>query len=490
LRVSPRRTPEGTSGAARVLALLALAAPTLAALALATLVLLTCSLALTGCAEPARGPNIVLIVLDTVRLDYTGPSPDGDSATPVLDGLAQEGTVFTDVWANGPWTVPSHASIFSGLLPSSHKCTGHNHLFQSTSPTFAELLKEAGYETAAFYSNPWLTDRLTGMLRGFEHYAVESDDRERIFHRGNQGGPESVANVDEWLSGRDASRPFLMFVNFLEPHLPYDPPERYREEHLSDLPFDDVFKTAWAMELNAGALQPERVDFERAGRLYAGDVNAADEYLGQVLESLGQHVDVENTVIIVTSDHGENLGDYGFMDHQFGLFETLIEVPLVVRAPGLLEPGRRDDPTMLSDIYDTILELAGIEDGPDTPHSRSLLGPPAAPDRPLIAEYTGATASLIEALVALNPGLDPAPLKRAFSKVRIGRMEYTVGSDGSETLYDVAGDPGRTRNLVDEMRELATAMFDVMPAVSTAGGGEVQVDEEMRERLRALGYVR
>ncbi|MFH1501591.1 MAG: sulfatase [Candidatus Eisenbacteria bacterium] len=457
---------------------------------IAALALLAAAVAWTGCDRTPARPNIVIIVLDTVRRDHTGVAREGTSATPVLDGLAAEGTTFTNVWANGPWTVPSHASMFSGLLPSSHKCTGHNHLFRTTSPTFAERLRDEGYETAAFYSNPWLGDKLTGMLRGFEQFAVDPEDEMEVFHRGDQGGSRTAANVQEWLAERAAGRPFLMFVNLLEPHLPYDPPEEYRRTHLPDLRPDDVFKTAWALEFNAGILAPERVDFERLGRLYAGDVSTADGYLGTILDALNEHVDMENTVVVVTSDHGENLGDHGFMDHQFGLFETLIEVPLVVLAPGLIPPGRRDDPAMLSDLYDTVLDVAGVAEGPDTPHSRSLAGPPARPDRPMISEYTGANARLIEALKELNPDLDTSRVELAFSKVRVGSVELTVASDGSRTLYDVAADPLRTKNLADERPGLVNVLLDVMPVVELPPGTELEIDEEMRERLRSLGYIR
>lgn len=444
----------------------------------------------TACERRPARPNIVLVVLDTVRRDYTDLGGSDASSTPVLDRLAAEGTAFTNVWANGPWTVPSHASIFSGLLPSSHRCTGHNHLFETESPTFAELLSESGYETAAFFSNPWLTSRLTGMLRGFEEHCVNPVDGMTIFHRGDQGGPETIRNVEEWLSERDRSRPFLLFVNFLEPHLPYDPPDEYREAHLADLPADEVFETMWALEYNAGVRSFDGADMGRAARLYAGDVHTADGHLGDVLELLGQLAEEENTVVMVTSDHGENLGDYGFMDHQFGLFETLIEVPLVIRAPGRLPPGRRDDPVMLSDLYDTVLELAEIEEGPDTPHSRSLLGPPANPDRPIVAEYIGANAALLRALRELNPDLDTSRVELAFSKVRVDSMEFTVASDGSQTLFDLAADPERTRDIAAERQGVTNLLFELMPAVTLVGGGESEVDEEMREWLRSLGYIR
>jgi len=427
--------------------------------------------------------------MDTVRRDYTGIGGMRPSPTPTLDRVASHGTVFTDVWATGPWTVPSHASIFSGLLPSSHQCTGLSNRFDVASPTFAEVAVETGYEAVAFYSNPWLTDRLTGMLRGFEQHCSEPEDSRDIFSRGDQGGPETMANVEAWLERRDRSRPFLLFVNFLEPHLPYDPPEAYRRKYMSDVPLNERFETAWALEFNAGMIPAEQIDFERTARLYAGDVSAADAYAGRVLELVREHVGDDDTVIMITSDHGENLGDHGYMDHQFGVFETLVEVPLVVSAPGRLEHGTRDDPVMLTDIYDTVLDLVGAEDGPDTPHSRSLLGPPAEDDRALLSEYAGANESLIRALKNLNPELDTTREEMAFSKIRLGALEYTVASDGSESLYNLERDPGRKDDISKAHPEITDVMLQLMPAIDVAESGSFEIDEEMREWLRSLGYV-
>lgn len=454
------------------------------------LVFLTVVALLTSCSSEPSRPNIVIVVLDTVRLDYTGPGGATEQLTPALDGLAEEGTVFSLAWSNAPWTVPSHASMFSGLLPSSHKCTGRHFTFLSPTPTFAELLGESGYQTVAFFSNPWLSDRLTGMLRGFDERLVESGRGTEILTTVDQGGRRSVANVSTWLSERRDERPFLMFVNLLEPHLPYHPPADYRQARLSDIPRDYVVTTTMAHELNAGLRDPESFDFERMGRLYGGDVNTADRYLGELLRLLKEHGVYEDAVIVVTSDHGENLGDHGYMDHQFGVFASLIDVPLVVRAPVLLPPGTRDDPVMLTDIYDTVLDVAGIETGPDTPHSRSLLGSPADAARPQIAEYTGANPELVKHLNYLNPSHDTSRQEVAYAKVRVDSLEFTVGTDGSEELFDLKNDPGRERNLAPANPAAVGALLELLPAVRHAEGVEVEIDEEMREWLRSLGYIR
>ena len=145
---------------------------------------------------------------------------------------------------------------------------------------------------------------------------------------------------------------------------------------------------------------------------------------------------------------------------------------------------------MLTDIYATVLELAGVTSATPTPHSRSLLGTPAVPGRPVIAEYTGANASLTRHLRNLNPELDTSRLEVAYAKVRVGRLEFTVGSDGSEILHDLVADPGRERNVAPGNPGTVNALFELLPAVELVEEEGLEIDEEMREWLRSLGYIR
>jgi arylsulfatase A-like enzyme len=454
---------------------------------LSAALLATCLIAGCGESGPAR-PNIVVVVLDTVRRDVSELSSTGVSPTPNLDRLGSESTVFTNAWSTGPWTVPSHASMLTGLLPSSHGCTGYNSFLGSERRTVAEYLVGHGYETVAFFSNPWLTDRMTGMMRGFETRYEEVGHDTRVFNIVDQGGEATSRNIATWLGERKGDKPFLMFVNFLEPHLPYSPPEAYRLEHLPDLPARSIVTTEWAHEFNAGMYPAQDVDWKRVISLYLGDVATADSYLGELLGELERQGLYENTAVIVTSDHGENLGEHGYMDHQFGLFETLLAVPLVVRTPGQREPAVRTDPAMLTDIFPTALELAGVENAPDLLHARSLLGPPAPEDRPLIAEYSGAGVPLIEILQGINPELDVSQMVLASATVRVGQLRFTLSSDGEGNLQDFTRNPVDRADLARHGRTISSSMVRLLPAV-VQPSGEMEMDEETRESLRSLGYL-
>jgi arylsulfatase A-like enzyme len=523
----------------------------LAAAALAALALLA-----AGCSRVPKGPTIVLVVLDTVRRDYTGPAapaedtaaqpgapaeagaaadatsdPGGagaaapaDSApaptpassarparapasfTPTLDRLAAEGTCYTQAWANAPWTVPSHASLFTGLLPGEHGCATADPRLKATLPTVAELLLAHGYRTAAFYSNPWLADRTTNLLRGFgERYEAPIGSlHELVSPFGDQGGRNVLALVSKWLDAYDGRRPCFVFVNFLEAHLPYDPPADYRRAHLADLPPGDKVSIQWGHEYSAGLHPPQFVDWERVRRLYGGDVNTADRLLDGLVQLLQRRGLYDDCVLIVTSDHGENLGDHGLVEHQFSVHESVLGVPLVVRAPasalakagrGLgLPSGRVATPVELIDLFPTILELAGAPaPAPGPAHARSLLsGAPAR--RPLIAEYDGPGPGLLGLLRGLNPNLDATALAPALRTLRRGDWRVTVSSAGDRWLHHLPSDPGQARDLaarhprgaasLDSLLVTATGRGTVAPA------GAAPLDEEARRRLRALGYVR
>lgn len=456
---------------------------------------------LSSCGLRPERPNVVMIVLDTVRSDFTGTRAGGRDATPTLDRLAAEGANFVNAWATAPWTVPSHASLFTGALPSEHGCSIRRLRFDTELPTLAELLGSAGYQTAAFFSNPWLTDDATGLLRGFatrEEVPYSGFMNRPLGLNGYQGGRNIVRNLTAWLGGRPKDRPFFVFVNLLEAHLPYDPPPDYRAAHLRDLRSDDKVTIDWGMEFNAGLHPTESVDWDRVRRLYAGDVSTADGLLAQVAALLEREGVDRNTVLVVTSDHGENLGEHDLIEHQFSVHETLLSVPLVIRAPGRLPTGVREEPVMLTDVFATILAFAGIEH-PTPKQSRSLLAAPGAGSsedragRPLFAEYEGPHPALVGLLRSVNPALETSRFESAYRTVRIGDMRLTVSDDGSVTLHDLSADPGQMRDIAsgrpERVAELRRILDQALTIPGAAEGDEPELDPETKDKLRSLGYV-
>lgn len=440
---------------------------------------------LIGCTAEPQKPNIVFVVLDTVRSDATGVN------TPALNRLAAKSARFNNAFSAAPWTVPSHGSMFTGMLPSNHGCTFAHPKLSPLKTTIASLLSENAYKTVAFYSNPWLGDRATGLLRGFseKHESPVGGLGRMISKNGDQGGRETISSISSWLNLNN-EEPYFLFVNFLEAHLPFDPPADYRKKLLSDLPADDIVSIGWGHEFNAGLHDPDEVDWSRINRLYKGDVNHADRLLSALLKELG---DLENTIVIVTSDHGENIGDHDLMEHQFSVDETLISVPLILYAPEYLETGIYDQPVMTTDIFATVLELAGVEY--DLPvHSKSLLHPEEnGLNRPLVAEYTGPSPGLQDLIIGLNPDRETEDLFEYRRTVRSGNLRLTVVGETAK-LYNMDIDPGQKTDIAEGNESTVELLIEMLanPADSKwlEYDADVELDPETRRQLESLGYVR
>ncbi|NTV04248.1 sulfatase-like hydrolase/transferase, partial [bacterium] len=237
---------------------------------------------LPGCQRAAKQPNILIVVLDTVRRDAAGwptaatpPELTRAVLTPNVAELAGRGVVWRNAWSAAPWTVPSHASLFTGLLPSGHGCNGLRPRLRSTLPTLAGRLGEAGYETAAFFSNPWLADRSTWLLRGFQlrqEASIGGLTRMMVGEAAHdQGGVASVTSFRKWLSGRDPEQPFLAFVNLLEAHLPYAPLPVDLAVAAPGLQAEGGIPIGLGHEYNSGLVDDAGVDWPRVRACYAGD---------------------------------------------------------------------------------------------------------------------------------------------------------------------------------------------------------------------------
>ena len=457
-----------------------------------TVVFLAAAVSLNGCSGSNGRPNILLIILDTVRDDYTGVSGGTRGLTPALDAVAAEGTVFHEAWANAPWTVPSHASMFTGVLSSTHDCNHQHTRLNDDWKTAAEYIADQGYETAAFYSNPWLSDRTTGLLRGFALKSEAPASGGNPAFRGDQGGETTRRQFSDWLEHRTTDKPFFAYVNFLEAHHPYDPPTKFRTDHLANLPAGDQVSSNWVMEYQAGLHPPETVDWARVSALYGGDVNTTDGLLAGVMAALEDLGVLDDTVVIITSDHGEHLGEHGLIAHQFSVNEPLLAVPLVIRAPGRLEPGDRYEPVMLSDLFTTLLDVAGVEPSPKRRHSISLMSDLEPGPRPLIAEYYKPNNSLTGALRRLNPSLDVAPLSRSYRTLRLGDLRLTVDSDQRTILHNIAVDPHQlvdiSRDQRNETRALKSLLLESLE-ISPTSDEDISIDPATREQLRSLGYI-
>src|SRR5262245_14300798 len=361
----------------------------------------------TGAAGSER-PNVVLIVMDTVRVDALSCYGNPRKTTPNLDRLAARSLVFDQASATAPWTLPSHASLFTGLYTPQHRVDRTRPLLADGLTTLAEVFGAAGYQSAGFSNNPWVGlntnfhqgfDLFQGMWRGAQ--GVERLAAVRILEdlKDYRGRPPTQAErtnhrIRWWLDEvRRPAVPFFLFVNYIDPHFPYRPPEPYRSRFLRPENRD----AASRISTRAIRSLPPPMDLAPTLRgalrdLYEGEVASLDAQIGRLIDDLGKRSLADDTIVVLTSDHGENLGDHKLLFHEFSVNETLLRVPLILHYPRKVAPGRVATPVSLSDVYPTLVNLAGLSPTAAPGFlGRDLLAAsstPAGPVSRILAEYT------------------------------------------------------------------------------------------------------
>jgi arylsulfatase A-like enzyme/Tfp pilus assembly protein PilF len=394
--------------------------------------------------------SLLIITLDTTRADRLGAYGWFPTATPSLDRIARDGVLFEQAAAPAPLTLPAHSSLFTGKYPPQHGVRDNGGFFlDERETTLAERLKANGLKTGGFVG-AYVLDRRWGIAQGFDTYSDDFDLSK--FASPTLGEVERPANevADHalaWLETVKASR-FFGWVHFYDAHSPYVPPEPYRTR------FAD---------------QP-----------YLGEIAFVDSQVGRILSFLERARLLDRTVIAVLGDHGESLGDHGESTHGFFIYQSVLHVPLFIRAPYDLLRGRRVADVVRSvDVMSTVLDLLGI------PLADKVEG------RSLVPLMTGEVREM--GLAAYAEAVYPS-YHYGWGKLRsltAGRYKY-IDAPRPE-LYDLSQDPGEAHNLHAQRRALGDRMASVVRALDTTGAADVKraldVDPDARARLAALGYV-
>ncbi|HXH28332.1 MAG TPA: sulfatase [Candidatus Polarisedimenticolia bacterium] len=430
-----------------------------------------------GCA--GRPPNILLVVIDTARADrfpFDGyPRP----TAPALEELARQGTVYTQAYSPAPWTVPAHASLFTGQYPSLHRTDCGSLRLPDAAVTLAEVLRAAGYHTVGYTANPWI-----GVAYNFQQGFDTYGEIWREVQEGSEDTGASLTNLRverflRWRAGNaDARRrPFFLFINYFEPHLPYHPPEPERSRLLR--PGADPARVARLSHLGhpdemrfiMGRSDLTARDLAILNDLYDGEIAYVDRRLGEVIALLRQEGLLDRTVVAVTADHGENIGDHGMLDHKMSVHDTLLHVPLLLRYPGRVPAGQVVDRLVqMHDLFPTLLQLAGVPPPLDTTVEARLLpgtdshAPGRGPDDPIVGEFVGPPVDFLRSMQELFPKDDLSRFNRKLVALRLGRYKIQWGSDGRHALFDVADDPGETHDLAAERPDLLRRMADAVEA--------------------------
>ncbi len=431
-----------------------------------------------ACAPAGRPRGVILISIDTLRADHLGCYGYERPTTPALDRLAAEGVRFARATAPSPWTIPSHASMLTGLLPPGHGMLDFDRQLPPEVRNLGEILKGHGFESAAFININYLLPA-SGLTRGFDRV---------VYHptRGEGGvqtrsAPRAVATVEEALARSD-ERPFFWFVHTFDVHTDYRPDAAHREAFVR--PYDGGLdgSTKTLNRVRQGELAASAEDIAHARDLYDAGIRQLDDVLGGLFAFLEETGLADETLVVVTSDHGEEFLEHGSVLHGRTLYDEVIRVPLLIRGPGVPRGRVVEQPVQLVDVVPTLLALLGLPPAPD------LDG------RDLSRLWSAGGGPAPEAVVA-----EAAPWK-LWTGSRAHFVSVTLGDhkliheleSGESRLFDLARDPGERHDLAAEQPERVAELLaevEAYRARERAAAGERPLSEEQIEQLRALGYA-
>lgn len=459
----------------------------------------------------AGDPNVLLITIDTLRRDHVGAYCAGLAKTPNLDALADAGVLYLDAVTPTPETAPAHATLFTSLHTLRHKVLSNGDRLEDGHVTLAERLEDEGYATGAFVSS-YAVNHQTGLDQGFELYDDDFFTAPRglgqltlarwavklLFAAGlphlapgllERDGERTVALAERWISAR-GERPWFAWVHLFEPHAPYEAPGATVDHRALLTDPGHVYTDAEAAELR---------------RLYALEVERVDALVGRLLESLAASGADARTLIIVTADHGEQLGEHGIQFHHHGLYDESVRVPLIVRPPGGALRGRVvPQQVRLMDVAPTALKVISLDPLELSEGVELLRYATGEQTQSLVADLFGRkTADLSKGcLFGLRSAWAEAPVAAApqdgsaapAAPAETGaRVKYILDPDAqSEALYDLVKDPGELTNIaagqalaVEAARSRAAPAASATPCGRRAGG--LGLGEQ--GMLEALGYV-
>jgi arylsulfatase A-like enzyme len=413
------------------------------------------ALVLVACGGHRQPPNVLIIAVDSLRPDHLGCYGYGRPTSPEIDALAGRGVLLERVISQASWTTPSFGTVLTGLYPSQHGALTITNMLAPAVPTLATILKAQGYATCGIVNAPAL-GKGYGFDRGFDLYDVAEPE--------TRDAGATTGDALAWID-RNKAGPFFLFLHYFDVHLPYAPPAPF------DRVFDQTYSGSMGSRFDPETYAPTREDllammgrwpaaeWDHVVSLYDGEIAFTDRAMGALLNGLRERGLLENTLLVLLSDHGQEFFEHGAYGHGHSLYGEVLAVPLVFSLPGRIPEGRRvREQARLLDVMPTILDILGVEPGTRV-EGASLL--------PLIAGG-GGVRSAPDAVL---------PPEMAFSEaVRLGGEKKALTGPGAKTIHDVnsgetvvfdlAADPGEANALSDadasEIRPIVATMFDAI----------------------------
>ncbi len=432
--------------------------------------------------------NVIFIVLDTVRADRLGCYSNSSDLTPEIDRFAKDAVLFENAFSHAPWTLPSIASLFTSRYPAQHGAGGSLGKFkilQNDAVTLAEVFQRAGVVTGAIV-NVFLLSEKFGMTQGFETVDAYVTGNNIDVRR---AGPTTSAAL-RWID-QHKNKPFFLFVHYFDPHLIYNPPQPFRRRFADPQDCnttDYIFGTVRDMvELRRNQTSPPPDKIARLEKLYNGEIAYTDSEVGKLIDGISQRGLDKNTIIVITADHGEEFLDHGGFEHGHTLYDELLHIPLIVRAPAIttkkespVKAKRVPDTVRSIDVAPTLCELAGI------PGDSAFIG------QSLVPFLQGSHQQLSRPV--LSQGNMWGPSGTAWRK---DGLKLILQSSSPEVqLFNIRTDPQEQENLANQQPEHRDAMIAdlrlILQTISNQRPGETApvLTEDEIQRLRSLGYVK
>ncbi len=487
-------------------------------------------------------PNILLISIDTLRADHLSCYGYHKLTTPNIDKLASEGTIFRQNYSTGVWTPPGHASMLTGLYVSEHGVYGERRLADDIL-TIATVLKENGYQTAGFVNNSQV-GKLVGFDKGHDVFVEvwkESPYKnyiDRILKGGfrrfreyfgyeDMGAKRTNKLFFNWIKCIERDKPFYCFLHYIEPHNPLNPPRPYKEKFLKGVkqitsnviargqsPRSNLLTRSDIKKIKKVAYNPlicyveditlthDEIDILKA--LYDGEIAYTDFIIGQLISILKNNNLYDNTMIIITSDHGEHFGEYNLWSHVASLHKEILHTPLIIKYPkGVKYIKEVNEYTQLVDIFPTIMEIAGLPKDVVWGTSGISLVYDKNNDNKyheyVFAEWEGRVPYFIQDKVGAQDedegkGEDiTSRFKIQMAMIQDKKYKYIWKSDGNEEIYDISNGKEEIQQIAVNKETKDRLRSELFKRKKSIGGldesMDCHIDDEIAKNLRSLGYM-
>lgn len=462
-------------------------------------------LACGGCSKaPSEPPNIIFVSIDSLRSDHVGCYGYGRETTPFIDSLAKQGVRFENAFSTTSWTLPSHASMFTGLLGPTHGLVDNGLSLSEDHATLAELLKEQGYHTAGFFGGPYLHPTF-GLGQGFDVYrscmTTTPDTADGDAIRGSASasnapshvditGPRTRKEVKRWADERmqaQGESPYFLFLHLWDVHYDFTPPKDFEQLFVDP----NYSGPADGRLMSNAAIRPGMAveDIKHVLDLYDAEIRFTDEILKRILGDLEERGLMKNTMVVVTADHGEEFFEHGFKGHNKSLFDEVLRVPLVVSWPDEIDEDEVVmDQVQIIDIMPTLLSVAGV--------NKEIV----SQGQDLSPLLSGESMPARDALSGLF--IDGGS-QRA---LRSNERKVWSFNDQSPAVYiDLVTNPqekldeiitpqtghsqSKRQHGEQELRSAAKRAEELKTLLQLSGPNHLEMSEDMRQQLEALGYL-